>query len=73
MNPSFSTWHLRTGTVVTSLKSLASSILFLMGVDQVLLDFLLRSAIGAGTVLLVLTFVGIGIPRSSPVTRRRSR
>lgn len=65
--------HFRPSILVTSLKSLASSILFLMGMDQVLIDFLVRSAVGAGTVLLVLAFVGIRIPRSSSVMRRRPR
>ena len=72
MSSSFSNLHLRHSLIVMSIKAFASSILALMGIDQVLLDFLLRAAVGAGAVLLVLAFVGIRIPRSSTVARRRS-
>jgi len=43
-----------------------------MGLDHVLIDFLARAAVGAGTVLLVILFVGIGIPRRSAAVIRRT-
>jgi hypothetical protein len=43
-----------------------------MGLDQVLIDFLARAAVGAGAVLLVIVFVGIGIPRRSAAAIRRT-
>jgi len=43
-----------------------------MGLDHVLLDFLARTATGAASVLLVILFVGISIPRRAPITVRRN-
>ena len=73
MRSAISIWHLGHSLIVMSLKSLAGSILFLMGMDEVLIDFLVRAAIGAGTVLVVLGFLGLGIPRSSSLPHRRIR
>ncbi|HET6181225.1 MAG TPA: hypothetical protein VFE61_30185 [Candidatus Sulfotelmatobacter sp.] len=64
--------HLRSGLLVTSLKALTRSILFSMGLDHVLIDFLANAAVGAGTVLLLIFAVGLGIPRRAPVTIRRT-
>jgi hypothetical protein len=44
-----------------------------MGLNHVLLDFFSRAAAGAATVLVVIFFIGIGIPRRHPVTIRRNR
>jgi hypothetical protein len=49
----------------TSLKSLTRSLLFSLGLDHALIDFLALTALGAATVLLAILFVGIGIPRRS--------
>jgi hypothetical protein len=43
-----------------------------MGLDHVLIDFLANAAVGAGTVLLLIFAVGLGIPRRAPVTIRRT-
>jgi hypothetical protein len=43
-----------------------------MGLDHVFFDFLARAAVGAGTVLLVIMFVGIRIPRRTPAVIRRT-
>lgn len=43
-----------------------------MGLDHVLIDFLVRSAVGAGAALLVIIVVGIGIPRRTAVAIRRT-
>lgn len=48
------------------------SILFPMGLNQVLADFFTSTAIGAVPVLLVIVFAGIGIRRSSPVSVPRA-
>lgn len=58
---------------VTSLKVVFRSILSSMGLDHVLIEFVTNAAIGAATVLLVILFVGIGIPHRSTVTLRRTR
>ena len=63
--------HFRSGPLVTSLKAFVRSILLSMGLDHVLIDFLACAAVGAGTVLLVILFAGIGIPRRAPVAIRR--
>jgi len=57
---------------VTSPNARIRSILFPMGLDHVLLDFLARTATGAASVLLVILFVGISIPRRAPITVRRN-
>jgi hypothetical protein len=49
--------------LLTSLKALTRSLLFAMGIDHVLIDFLARAAIGAITVLIAILFVGIRVPR----------
>ena len=56
---------------VTSLKALIRSILLSMGLDHVLIDFLLRTAAGAASVLAVIAFVGIRIPKRSIIAARR--
>jgi hypothetical protein len=56
---------------VTSIKALVRSILLCMGLDHVLVDFLLRAAAGAASVLAVIIFVGIRIPKRSAVSARR--
>jgi len=66
------TQNFRCGLLVTSLKALPCAILSSMGLDHVLIDFLARAAVGAGTVLLVILFVGIGIPRRSAAVIRRT-
>jgi len=43
-----------------------------MGLDQVLIDFLTHAAAGAASVLLVILFVGISIPRRASITIRRT-
>jgi hypothetical protein len=43
-----------------------------MGLDHVLVDFLARTATGAASVLLVILFVGLSIPRRAPVAIRRT-
>ena len=49
--------------LLTSLKALTRSLLFALGIDQVLVDLLAHAAIGVGTVLLAILFVGIRVPR----------
>jgi hypothetical protein len=49
--------------LLTSLKALTRSLLFAMGIDHVLIDFLASAAIGAITVLIAILFVGIRVPR----------
>ena len=49
--------------LLTSLKALTRSLLFALGIDHVLVDFLAHAAIGAVTVLLAILFVGIRVPR----------
>jgi len=38
-----------------------------MGLDQAFIDFFARAAVGAVAALFIILFVGIGIPRRSPV------
>ncbi len=66
------TQNFRCGLLVTSLKALSRAILFCMGLDHVFFDFLARAAVGAGTVLIVIMFVGIRIPRRTPAVIRRT-
>jgi len=65
--------NLRPGLLVTSMKALIRSILFIMGLDHVLIDFFSRAAAGAASVLMVIFVVGFGIPRraESPIRRNR--
>jgi hypothetical protein len=65
--------HFRPSLLVMSLRSLAGSILFLMGLDDVLFEFLLRAAIGAASVLLLIAFVGVRLPKRAAVPRRHLR
>jgi len=44
-----------------------------MGLDHVLIDFFAHAAAGAASVLVVIFFVGIGIPRRSSEYRRIHR
>ncbi len=57
--------------LVTTLRPLVRSILFAMGLDQVVVDFLMCAGIGAATVLLVILCAGISIPGHAPVPVRR--
>jgi len=59
--------------LLTSLKALTRSLLFALGIDQVLVDFLAHAAIGAGTVLLAILFVGIRVPRRCSSAIRDTR
>jgi hypothetical protein len=43
-----------------------------MGLDHVLLEFFGHAAAGAATALVVIFFVGLGIPRRSAITIRRT-
>ncbi len=52
--------------LASSTKALTRSLLFSLGIDHVLIDFLARTSIGATAVLLAILCVGIG-------SRRRSR
>lgn len=65
--------NFRSSLGVTSIKAAAHSILWLMGLDHVFIEFLVCSAVGAATVLLVIIFVGVGIPRRSAVGIRRQQ
>jgi len=68
-----STTNLSPGLLVTSIKALTRSILFSMGLDHVLLEFFVRAAAGAASVVIVILFVGIGIPRHSSLAMRRTK
>lgn len=57
---------------VTSLNALIRSILLSMGLDHVLIDFLLRTAAGAASVLAVIALAGIRIPKRSVIAARRT-
>jgi len=63
--------NFRPSLVVTSLKALIRSILFVMGLDHVLIEFFSRAAAGAASVLMIIFVVGLGIPRraTSPIRR----
>lgn len=56
--------------LATSVKALTRSVLFSVGIDHVLVDFLACAAIGAATVLLAILFVAMRIPRSADRNRR---
>jgi hypothetical protein len=49
--------------LATYLKAFARSVLFSLGVDHTLIDFLANAAAGAATVLLILFLVALRIPR----------
>jgi hypothetical protein len=49
--------------LATYLKAFARYVLFSLGLDHTLIDFLANAAVGAATVLLVLFFVALRIPR----------
>ena len=65
--------NFRSSLGVTSLKAVTGSILWSMGLDHTLVEFLVSAAFGAATVLLVIIFVGVGIPRRSPARIRRQQ
>jgi hypothetical protein len=65
--------NFRSSLGVTSLKAVTGSILWSMGLDHTLIEFLVSAAVGAAMVLLVIIFVGVGIPRRAPVGIRRQR
>jgi len=54
-----------TPVLASSVKAFVRSVLFSVGMDHLLMDFLAHSAIGAATVLLAVLFAGIRIPRRS--------
>jgi len=54
-----------TPALATFIKAFACSVLFSLGVDHALMDFLSDVAIGAGTVLAAVVFAGIRLPRRS--------
>jgi hypothetical protein len=56
--------------LAASIKALARSVLFSLGVDHVLIDFLTCAAIGAATVLITIFIVGV---RCSPIAIRRPK
>jgi len=43
-----------------------------MGLDHVLIDFFAHAAAGAASVLVIIFFIGIGIPRRSAAVIRRT-
>ena len=49
--------------LATYLKAFARSVLISLGLDHVLIDFLADAAVGAVTVLIVIFFVSLRIPR----------
>ena len=51
--------------LATYLKAFARSVLFSLGLDHVLIDFLANAAVGTVTVLIVIFFVALRIPRRS--------
>ncbi len=65
--------NFRSSLGVTSLQAVAHSILWTMDLDHTLVEFLVSAAFGAATVLLVIIFVGVGIPRRAPVGIRRQQ
>jgi hypothetical protein len=66
------TQNFRSRLLVISFKGVVRSILLSMGLDRVFIEFLACAAVGAAMVLLVLVFVGIGIPRRSTAAVRRT-
>jgi len=54
-------------TIVISLRPPASCTILTMGVSLLLLGFLQRVAVGAGTVFAMLLVVWLGIPRRSVI------
>lgn len=56
--------------LATSAKAFVRSLLFSLGVDHALMDFLAHTAVGAATVLLAILFVGVRIPRRSKTAIR---
>jgi hypothetical protein len=59
-----------TPVLTTSIKAFARSVLFSVGTDHVLMDFLLDVGIGAATALFAVLFAGIRIPRRSKAAIR---
>ena len=58
-----------TPVLATSIKAFARSVLFSLGLDHLLVDFLAHTAMGAATVLLALLFA-VRIPHRSKTTMR---
>ena len=56
--------------LATYLKAFARSVLISLGLDHVLIDFLADAAEGAATVLFVLFFVALRIPRRQSAKRQ---
>ena len=59
--------------LLTSVKALPRSLLFALGIDHVLIDFLAHAAIGVGAVLLAILFGGIRVPRRCSSAIRHTR
>jgi len=49
--------------LANSVQALTRSLLFAIGMDHTLIDFLAPAVVGAATVLLGILFLGIRIPR----------
>lgn len=73
MSLSITISNFRHSLLVTSLKATFRSILLCMGLDHVLIDFFARAAAGAASVLMIIFFVGLGMPRRAESSIRRSR
>jgi len=50
------------------LETLARSLLFSLGLDHALIDFLAYTAVGAAAVLLAILVLALRIPRRRPVS-----
>jgi hypothetical protein len=59
--------------LLTSLKASTRSLLFALGIDHALIDFLAHAAIGAIAVLVAILFVGIRAPRRCSSATRDTR
>jgi hypothetical protein len=59
--------------LLTSLKPSTRSLLFALGIDLALIDFLAHAAIGVGAVLLAILFGGIRVPRRCSSAIRHTR
>lgn len=59
--------------LITSIQTIARSLLLSLGLDHAVIDFLAYTAVGAATVLLAILFLAVRIPRrQSASSIRRS-
>jgi hypothetical protein len=58
-----------TPLLATSVKAAARSLLFSLGMDHSLIDFLANTAVGAATVFLAILFVAFRVPRRRSAPR----